>query len=336
MTPFAYRRASGLAEAVASGARHRSDGRREPGVDLFAGGTDMVQLMREDLRNPDVVVDITGLPGLDRIETIPDGLRLGALVRMSDAAANTEVRARHAVVSEALLVSASAQVRNLATLGGNLLQRTRCGYFRDPGAPCNKREPGSGCPAILGENRLHAVLGVSDRCIATYAGDFANALLALDARVRIAGAQGERVVPLGELHRQPGDTPEVETQLAPGELITAIDLPSRPGAWRSHYLKVRDRASFEWSIASAAVALDLGEGGEVRDARVAVGGVATTPWRLPAVEDALRGRRLTADLAREAGALAGEGAVTHGRNAYKVELVRRTVARALQETGGLA
>ncbi len=189
MTPFAYRRASGLAEAVASGARHRSDGRREPGVDLFAGGTDMVQLMREDLRNPDVVVDITGLPGLDRIETIPDGLRLGALVRMSDAAANPEVRARHTVVAEALLASASAQVRNLATLGGNLLQRTRCGYFRDPGAPCNKREPGSGCPAIAGENRLHAVLGVSDRCIATYAGDFANALLALTPG---CGSRGRR------------------------------------------------------------------------------------------------------------------------------------------------
>ena len=337
MTPFAYRRASGLADAVASGARHRSDGRREPGVDVFAGGTDMVQLMREDLRNPGVVLDITGLPGLDRIEAGPDGgLRLGALVRMSDAAAHPEVRARHAVVSQALLASASAQVRNLATLGGNLLQRTRCGYFRDPGAPCNKREPGSGCPAIQGENRLHAVLGVSDRCIATYAGDFANALLVLDAQVRVAGPQRERAVAVGELHRRPGDTPEVETQLAPGELITAIELPARADTWRSHYLKVRDRASFEWSIASAAVALDLGEDGEVRDARVAVGGVATTPWRLPAVEAALRGRRLTPALAREAGALAGQGAVTHGRNAYKVELVRRTVARALEETGGLA
>ena len=336
MTPFAYRRASTLTEAVSAGARHRSDGRRDPGVDLFAGGTDLMQLMREDLRNPGVVVDITALPGLDRIEAATDGLRLGALVRMSDAAAHAEVRARHAVVAEALLASASAQVRNLATLGGNLLQRTRCGYFRDPGAPCNKREPGSGCPALKGENRLHAVLGVSDHCIATYAGDFANALVVLDAQVRIAGPQGERTVPVKKLHRRPGDTPEIETQLATGELITAIDLPARAGAWRSHYLKVRDRASFEWSIASAAVALDLGEGGEVHDSRVAVGGVATTPWRLPAVEAALRGRRLTADLAREAGALAGEGAVTHGRNAYKVELVRRTVARALQETGGLA
>ncbi len=336
MTPFAYLRASSLDEAVGSGARHRSDGRREPGVDLFAGGTDMMQLMRENLRNPDVVVDITALPGLDRIEAGPDGLRLGALVRMSDAAAHPEVGARHTVMSEALLASASAQVRNVATLGGNLLQRTRCGYFRDPGAPCNKREPGSGCPAIAGENRLHAVLGVSDRCIATYAGDLANALVVLDAQVRIAGRHGERTVFVAELHRQPDDTPEIETQLAPGELITAIDLPAHAGAWRSHYLKVRDRASFEWSIASAAVALDLADGGEVRDARVAVGGVATTPWRLPAVEGALRGRRLTPALAKEAGALAGEGAVTHGRNAYKVELVRRTVARALQETGGLA
>ena len=335
MTPFAYDRAPSVAAAVASGARHRSDGAWEPGADFFAGGTDMVQLMREGLRNPDRVVDITALAGLDRIEDRGGSVRLGALVRMSDAASHPLVRDHHPVVSEALLASASAQVRNLATLGGNLLQRTRCGYFRDPGSPCNKREPGSGCPAIEGQNRFHAIFGGSEACIATYAGDFANALAALDATVTISGPQGERVIAVTDLHRPPGATPEVETQLAPGELITAIDLPADRRGWRSHYLKVRDRASFEWSIASAAVALDL-DGETVRDVRIAVGGVATTPWRLPQVEAALRGRRLTPELARGAAALAADGAVPRGRNLYKVELIRRTVARALEETGGLA
>lgn len=330
MSPFAYARAPSVAAAVASGARHRSDGQREPGADFIAGGTDMVQLMREHLRAPGEVVDITALPGLDRIEEGAAGLKIGALVKMSDAAAHPVVRERYTVASGALLASASAQVRNLATVGGNLLQRTRCGYFRDPGSPCNKRVSDSGCPAIGGQNRLHAVLGVSDHCIATYAGDFANALVALDAELLVAGTGGERRVPVTALHRPPGDTPSVETQLAPGELITAILLPARAATWRSHYLKVRDRASFEWALASAAVALDM-EGGIVRDARVAVAGVATTPWRLPAVETALRGKRLTAAVAREAGALAGEGAVSHGRNAYKIELIRRTVARAIEE-----
>ena len=254
MSPFAYARVSSVATAVASGARHRSDAQKEPGTDFIAGGTDMVQLMREHLRTPGEVVDITGLPGLDRVEEGAAGLWIGALVRMSDAAAHPVVRERYAVASEALLASASAQVRNLATVGGNLLQRTRCGYFRDPGSPCNKRVPGSGCPAIAGQNRLHAILGVSNHCIATYAGDFANALVALDAELLIARIGGERRIPVIALHRPPGDTPSVETQLEPGELIAAILLPARAPTWRSHYLKVRDRASFEWALASAAVA----------------------------------------------------------------------------------
>ncbi len=334
--PFAYVRAASLAAATASGARHRSDGAHEPGADFFAGGTDMMQLMGEHLRNPDRVVDISGLAGLDRIRSHPGLLRLGALVRMSDAAAHPTVRAECPVVAEALLASASAQVRNLATLGGNLLQRTRCGYFRDPGAPCEKREPGTGCPAIAGQNRFHAVLGGSGHCIATYAGDLANALLALDATIRIAGPDGERTVPLVDLHHVPGDTPAVETQLGPGEVILSIDVPTGPAARRSHYLKVRDRTSFEWSIASAAVALDLADDETVRDVRIAVGGVATKPWRLPRVEAALRGQRLTPALARTAASHAADGAVAHGRNAYKIELIRRTVARALVETGALA
>ena len=336
MVPFAYVRAPSVAAAAASLARHRSDGAHEPGADFFAGGTDMVQLMGEHLRNPDRVIDISALPALDRIDLRADSLRLGTLARMSDAAAHAAVQAECPVVSEALLASASAQVRNLATLGGNLLQRTRCSYFRDPGAPCEKREPGTGCPAIKGQNRFHAVLGGSGHCIATYAGDLANALLVLDATVRIAGQDGERTIPLADLHRVPGDTPAIETQLAPGELILSIDVPTGPAARRSHYLKVRDRASFEWSIASAAVALDVGENGTVRDARIAVGGVATKPWRLPQVETALQGRILTAALAQEAAAHAADGAVSLGRNAYKLELIRRTVARALVETGALA
>ena len=336
MVPFAYARVASVAHAIASLARHRSDGAHDAGGDFFAGGTDMVQLMGEHLRNPDRIIDISALPGLDRIEPGADSVRLGALARMSDAAAHPTVRAECPVVSEALLASASAQVRNLATLGGNLLQRTRCGYFRDPGAPCEKREPGTGCPAITGQNRFHAILGGSDQCIATYAGDFANALLVLDATVRIAGPAGERTIPLADLHRAPGDTPAVETQLAPGELILSIDVPTGPASRRSHYLKVRDRASFEWSIASAAVALDLGVDGTVRDVRIAVGGVATKPWRLPAVEAVLQGKYLTPALAKDAAAHAADGAVPHGRNAYKLELIRRTVARALVETGALA
>ncbi len=202
--------------------------------------------------------------------------------------------------------------------------------------PARSASPGTGCPAIAGQNRFHAVLGGSEHCIATYAGDLANALLVLDATLRIAGPDGERTVPLADLHRVPGDTPAVETQLAPGELILSIDVPAGPAARRSHYLKVRDRASFEWSIASAAVALDLGEDGSVRDVRIAVGGVATKPWRLPQVEAALRGQRLTPRSCGRRPRTAADGAVSHGRNAYKLELIRRTVARALAETGALA
>ena len=336
MVPFAYSQAASVQAAAASLARHGSDGAGEPGTDFFAGGTDMMQLMKERVRNPGRVIDITALPGLDRIEAGPDGARLGALARMSDAAAHPGVREHLPVVSEALLASASPGVRNLATLGGNLLQRTRCGYFRDVGAPCNTREPGSSCPALDGQNRNHAILGASGHCIATYAGDLANALLVLDARLRVAGPDGERSLSLAELHKQPGATPHVETQLRSGELITAIEVPLSAAARRSRYVKVRDRASFEWAIASAAVAMDLAGDGTVRDVRVAVGGVATTPWRLPRVEAALQGRRLTAQLCRDASELAAEGARPHGRNAYKTELIKRTVARALQETGGLA
>ena len=324
-----------LDDAVAAGARHTSERSGAVAVDLVAGGTDMLQLLQEHLRVTDRLVDLTRLPGLDEIVADPGELRLGALVRMADAASHPALRTRVPVVVEALEASASAQLRNLATLGGNLLQRTRCGWFRDPDAPCNKREPGSGCPAVHGPNRMHAVLGTSDACIATYGSDVANALLALDAVIDVAGPVGHRRLPLAGLHVEPGDEPHRETTLAAGEVITGIVIPDRLRASRSHYLKVRDRASFEWAVASAAVVLDVQDDATVQDARIAVAGVATRPWRLPEVEEALRGRVIDADLCRSAGALASRGAVTHGANAYKVPLLERTVARALRETAGL-
>jgi xanthine dehydrogenase YagS FAD-binding subunit len=242
---------------------------------------------------------------------------------------------RFPAVAEALLASASPQVRNMATAGGNLLQRTRCLYFRDVATPCNKREPGSGCPAQDGQNRINAILGGSPHCIATYPGDFAVALLALDAEVRVRGPKGERAVPIGEFHREPGDTPQIETVLEPGDIITAIAIPASPFARRSHYFKVRDRASFEWAIASAAVALEL-DGGTVRQARVAAGGVATKPWRLPQVERALVGQRLEPGLINRACVHATDGAELRTHNAFKAPLLQRTLERALLQVGGVA
>ena len=331
---FDYQQATALSQAVTSGASHTSQ-RRSSGVDFIAGGTDLIQLMQEHVHDSDMVVDITTLPDLDVIDVNPDGLRLGASARMAAVAAHPTVQQQYPVIAQALLASASPQVRNLATVGGNLLQRTRCGYFRDVAAPCNKRDPGTGCPAIAGHNRMHAVLGVSDNCIAAYAGDFASALVILDATVEVAGSGGTRTVAVADLHRTPGDTPHVETQLRPGDLITRIDVPASRVAVRSHYLKVRDRASFEWAVTSAAVAMELDADDVVRDARVAVGGVATKPWRLFSVEAALRGRPLTYELCQAAASSAANGAVTHGGNAYKTVLLERTVVRALAEVGGL-
>jgi xanthine dehydrogenase YagS FAD-binding subunit len=235
-------------------------------------------------------------------------------------------------VAEALLLSASPQVRNMASIGGNLLQRTRCVYFRDVVTPCNKREPGSGCSALDGEDRLHAILGVSPHCIATYPGDLAVALVALDAGVHVSGARGSRTISVEQLHRLPGDTPHVETVLEPGDLITAVVIPASGHARRSHYVKVRDRASFEFALVSTAVALDT-EGPVIRQARVAVGGVATKPWRLPRVEEALVGRHASADVFHIAAARAVEGAEPRRQNAFKVELIKRTIERALEIVG---
>ena len=334
MIPFAYSRPGSIPQAVTSGASQHSD-RGSGTTNYFAGGTDMMQLMHERVRNPERIVDITGLPGLDRIELNEWGMRLGALVRMSDAASNPHLVKNYPVLAEALLASASPQVRNLATLGGNLLQRTRCGYFRDEVLPCNKRLPGSGCPAIGGLNAGLAILGTSEHCIATYAGDFANALLVVDARVHLARDSSMRTVALADLHRQPGSTPHIETYLQPGELIVAIEVPSAAAGWRSHYLKVRERTSFAFALASVAVALDLAADASVRDARVAVGGVATKPWRLPLVEHALRGRKLDAELCGKAASLASVDALAQSQNAFKIPLLQRVVARGLEQTGGL-
>ncbi len=320
---------------MASGAQHLSNADQSADADFFAGGTDMMQLMQERVRNPSTVVDINSLPAMAAIVFTPQRARLGALCRMSDAAAHPEVLRHLTVVSEALLASASPQVRNLATLGGNLLQRTRCGYFRDVVMPCNKRQPGSGCPAVEGSNRLLAILGTSEHCIATYAGDFANALLVLDAEVVIAGTRGERRMPIAELHRRPGNTPHIETQLQPGELIVAIEVPLPSAGTRSGYLKVRDRTSFAFALASAAVAMNIQPDGVIREARIAVAGVATTPWRLHEVERRLIGRRFDAALCRDAASVAAEGAISRTQNAYKIPLLQNTVARALERTGGL-
>ena len=291
----------------------------------LAGGTTLVDLMKLEVVTPTRVVDINSLP-LRGIHCTPLGLRIGALERMADVAVHHEVARRWSMVSTALALSASPQLRNMASIGGNLLQRTRCDYFRDVRMPCNKRKPGSGCPAVNGDNRMHAILGTSAACVATHASDLAVALVALDASIRSQDRHGERVLKLADFYRLPGDTPSVENQLRPGELITEVIVPALD--WPQTYVKVRDRTSYEFALASAAVALDV-HGGVVRDARIAVGGVGTRPWRLQAVEQALRGKPATEDSYLEAAKLAVVGAQPLAGNGFKVPLVQRTIARAL-------
>lgn len=324
MFPFAYSAASNLPWAIARAAVMSR-------AEFIAGGTDMMQLLQHGVRAPEELIDLNELP-LSDIDFRPDSVRIGALVRMAEAAGDPRIREAFPAVAEALLASASPQVRNMASIGGNLLQRTRCLYFRDPATPCNKREPGSGCSALDGENRLNAILGGSPYCIAAYPGDLAVALLALDAQVEIAGQNGRRRIELGELHRLPDSTPHVETILSPGDVITAIEIPVSDLARRSCFLKIRDRASFEWALASAAAALAV-EGGKIRRARVAVGGVATRPWRLRHVEEIVIDHRVHDDLLRRAAALAAEGARPQAHNGFKVELLKRVVERALRKAG---
>jgi xanthine dehydrogenase YagS FAD-binding subunit len=292
---------------------------------FLAGGTTLVDLMKLNVMTPQHVLDINQVPLLG-IET-GDGLRFGALERMADIAAHPGV---YPVISRALLLSASQQIRNMASIGGNLVQRTRCSYFRDVAVPCNKREPGSGCPAISGANRMHAVLGTSDACVATHASDVAVALVALDAEVVLAAGDGTRVVKLADFYREPGETPEVENDLRPGELITEVRVPRLDWAANSTYVKVRDRQSYEFALCSAAVALDVRDG-RIADARVAAGGVGTVPWRLPGVEAALRGAPVTQESFEAAASVAAEGARPLSANGFKLPLLRRTIVRALLE-----
>jgi xanthine dehydrogenase YagS FAD-binding subunit len=327
MEPFSYARPDEPAAAVR---QVSGDARAE----FLAGGTTLIDLMKLNVMTPARVVDINQLP-LARIEVTDAGVRVGALVRNSDLAYHEAVRKRYPVLSEALLSGATAQVRNMATVGGNLLQRTRCTYFRDTAWPCNKRQPGSGCSALEGFNRTHAVLGTSDRCIATHPSDMCVALVALDAVVRTDGPKGERRIPLTEFYVAYGDDPARETVLQHGELITAVELPNTPFFARSHYLKVRDRASFEFALVSVGAALEVKDGA-ITAARVALGGVATKPWRSAEAEKALIGAR-PGDAAFAAAAKAAlQRARPQKFNAFKIELARRAVVRALGTVAGMA
>jgi xanthine dehydrogenase YagS FAD-binding subunit len=321
MFPFQYERGRDVASVVAAAGT-------DPSAEFLAGGTDMLQLLKDDVRRPARLIDVTALQGLDKIDVGPQGLRFGALVKMSDAADHPALGANYPVIAEALLASASPQIRNMATIGGNLLQRTRCVYFRDHGTACNKREPGSGCGALHGENRLHAVLGGSEQCIATHPSDLAVALVALDAVVVTERQGGGRRIPIDGFHLVPGNTPQRETALEPGELIVAVEVPALPFARRSHYLKVRDRASFEFALASAAVAVEI-ENGTIREARVALGGIATKPWRSHEAEEALAGQNFATAAFENAAALALSAAQPAEQNKFKIPLAQRTLVRAL-------
>jgi xanthine dehydrogenase YagS FAD-binding subunit len=321
MRPFSYVRAGDAGTAMALVAE------RLDGV-FLAGGTTEVDLVRQDVLRPGLLVDINDLP-LDVIEDLPDGgLRIGALARMSDVARAPVVIDRFPVISQALVLGASAQLRNMASMGGNLCQRVRCNYFRDATSPCNKRDPGSGCAALDGVNRGHAILGVSDKCIATHPSDVAVALTALDAVVHTSGPGGERAIDIDDFFLLPGDTPQLEHPLEHGELITAIEVPGLPVARRSVYLKVRDRQSYEFALASVAAAVQT-EQGTVAQVRLALGGVATRPWRAHRAEAALLGRPATAASFAKAAALELAAAAPRPMNAFKVELAQRAIVRAL-------
>jgi xanthine dehydrogenase YagS FAD-binding subunit len=326
MEPFVYRRATDPQQAIALLAA-------DPQAAFIAGGTELVNWLKEGIAQPRALIDINGLRALATIDAGPAGLRLGALARMSEVAEHPAVRRGYPVIAEALVRSASAQLRNMATIAGNLMQRTRCPYFRaDAALPCNKRVPGSGCASLRGHDRHAAIFGWSESCIATHPSDVAVAFAALDAVVHVQGSGGERTIPLEEFYRLPGDRPQDETALRHGELITAIGVPAASVAARSHYLKVRERTSYEFALVSAAVCVDL-DGSTIRAARIALGGVAPKPWRLRAVEAALTGRPFTVAALRAALDGAFAEARPRRENAFKVELARRTVIRALTRLG---
>ncbi len=328
MHPFALSRADDLVTTIAAHAQ-------DPQLAFIAGGTDLIGLMKDRAALPERLLDINGLPDMARIETLPDGsLRIGALARMSDVAANAEVRGRFPVIAEALLLAASGQLRNMASMGGNIMQRTRCAYFRDDDdPPCNKRRPGSGCSAHHGLNRNHAIFGWSDACVATNPSDVAVAFAALDANVLVRGSTGQRSIPFTDFHRLPERTPEHDNVLDRGELIVAIEVPARVEGRASHYLKVRDRQSYEFALVSAAAAVAT-DGKHLRSARLALGGVAHKPWRLAAAETALRGVSLDDIIGlKSAIATSFTDARPLAHNAFKVELAQRVALHALQAAG---
>jgi len=336
MRPFTYLRASDIPSAVKAGAGGGATGAANRGdVQFIAGGTLLLDLMKLDNMRPLTLVDINDLQGrMRQVEAGGNGLWLGALVHMADAADHPAILRDYPMIAQALQLAASAQLRNMATLGGNVLQRTRCQYFRDPSwSACNKRDPGSGCAAMDGVNRKHAVLGVGDKCIAEYPGDFAQALVALDARVHTSGPAGSREFAFEQLHLGP-ERPEVETVLAPGELITGFTVPSAPWARRSLYLKIRDRQSYAFALASAAVALDMDED-VVRDVRIALGGVAYRPWRAHEAEAMLKGQPLDEARATRAARAAFANARPRGENAYKPRLGEQTLVRALMQCAAM-
>jgi xanthine dehydrogenase YagS FAD-binding subunit len=327
MRPFAYTRATDRRAAVQAAALER-------GAKFIAGGTNLVDLMKEGVERPDRLIDVNRLD-LTGIEERDGGLRLGALVKNSDTANHPLVRERYPLVAQAILAGASAQLRNAATNGGNLMQRTRCYYFYDVAAPCNKREPGTGCGALEGFNRIHAIFGASPQCIATHPSDMCVALAALDAVVQVEGSRGARAIPFTDFHRLPGDTPQMDTNLKHDELITAIDLPTASSVFAPHsyYLKVRDRASYAFALVSVAAALEV-QDRVIRRARVGMGGVAHKPWRAREAELALTGARVNEQTFRRAAEVAMQGARGYEHNRFKIELGRRAIVRALTIAAG--
>jgi xanthine dehydrogenase YagS FAD-binding subunit len=330
MNPFIYSRATDKNEAVTAISG-------KPESKFLGGGTNLIDLMKMGVETPNELIDINGLP-LGQIEELPDkGVRIGAMARNSDVAEHELVKTRYPVLRQALLSGASPQLRNMATVGGNLMQRTRCYYFYDPAFPaCNKRKPGSGCGALDGYNRIHAILGQSERCIATNPSDMCVALAALDAIVRVGGPNGERQIAFGDFHRLPGDTPELDTNLRPDELIIAVDLPTMPFAARSLYLKVRDRASYAFALVSVAVALDLGSNRKINAARVALGGVAHKPWRASVAEKKMVGQEANEDTFRDAAGAELASAKGYKYNSFKIELAKRAIVHALNNVAAMA
>jgi xanthine dehydrogenase YagS FAD-binding subunit len=325
MHPFEYSRVADVSHALTSGAKSQTK--------FVAGGTNLIDLMKCEVERPARLIDINALP-LATIEAVKGGIRIGALARMSDVAANALVRQYAPAISEALLASASPQLRNAASIGGNLMQRTRCPYFRElTWTPCNKRNPGSGCSAIEGDNRMHAILGTSEHCIATHPSDFAVAVAALDGVIALHGPSGERHVAAVDFHLPPGGTPHIEHDLKHGELITSVFIPDAPHTLHSSYLKIRDRASYEFALSSAAVGLEL-DGSVIGSARVALGGVGTTPWRAHVAEAELVGQHVSIAAFRRAADSEMRTARGYGHNDFKIELVKRTLVRALTDLAG--